>query len=809
MTGTSTPRLGRAHRALPLLATTVLTAVGVALVTWPLPRVMGNATLQAGDTLLAAWQLNAFHHSLLVEPRAWADANIFFPFDRAATFNDLLLAHAVVTLPAAWSASPVLAVNLALLGGIVLCGVFAHLLVDELVDTPWAAVAGGVLFALAPFRVLHLGHLSVAAAWAVPLFLWALLRHLRAPSWGRAALTAAAGVTVCTSSLYLAAFVAPLVPVVALLGARRGPGGRRTWLPLVVAGVPALAFVAVLLAPYAETMRTFGVASAPHDLARYGADLSSLAQKPGFLDEDASASRLNPEAHLYPGAALAVLSVVGLLVAADSWRRVNGGQRPVGLALVALAGLSVVGLLVPMRGLAGDLWKTAVLAVIWLGPPATIAAVARRTRPGDRGPLIAAGIGVAGASLSFVLSLGPTARHVGRVIGPAPYALLAASSQVFEGTRVPARFGGLLILFLALLAAAALAALLRARTAWARRAGACAVVAALGGCLAELPAAPLPEGRPLVELPALEDPVYRFLAERSGRFGVLELPDWPAEAKVDYWHREWRALRHMLASKQHGKHLVNGAGRVEPAMWQHFRGLEPWSDEFFAFIAACFPVDYVLVHEGGIPDAQRDAVWARLASGVDGWKEVFHSPRVRVFSIDRSFGRAPSIDRLLLRKDLAPSADVAFSARLARPPSDADATAGEGATLELLRDSVLIASWPIDAGWREYRATVEVAPVPAAPSALWPSGGTLLRWRVREPGRPPFELRGLAVNRATRPAASRAPAAQRTQIPDREARGARQQIGPVGGHGLDREPDAPAAQEEPEQPRVEDHHEEQ
>jgi hypothetical protein len=673
---------------------------------------------------------------------------------------------------------------------------------------PWAAVAGGVLFALAPFRFLHLSHLSVAAAWAVPLFLWALMRHLRAPSWGRAGLTAFAGVAVCTSSLYHAAFVAPLVPVAALLGARRGAGGWRTWLPLVVAGAPALALVVVLLLPYAETLRTFGVAAAPNDLARYGADLSSLAQKPDFLDKDASGSRLNPEAHLYPGAALACLSVIGLFVAADAWRRANAWWRAAGQVGAVLAGLATLGVLMPMRGVAGDVWKTAVLVVIWAGPPAAIAWAALRTRPGDRGPVVAAGLGLAGASVSFVLSLGPTARHLGRSIGPAPYALLAAVSRVFEGTRVPARYGGLLILFLAMLAAAALAVLLRARAPWLRRAGACAVFAALGSCLAELPAAPLPAGRPLVELPALEDPVYRFLAERPGRFGVLELPDWPADADVDYWHRDWRALRHMLASKQHGKHLVNGAGRVEPFLWRRFRDLEPWSDEFFAYIAACFPVDFVLVHEGGIPDGSREGVWTRLASGTDGWKEQFRSARVRVFSIDRSFGRGLSIDRLLLRRDLTPTADVTFSARLADRPRSASAVlAGKGATLELLTDSMLVASWPIDAEWREYRATMEVAPTAAEPSATWPRGGTVLRWRVREPQGVPLELRGLAISRATGAPASRAPAAQRSQPPDREAGPARHEVGPVRGHGSEREPDASASHEEREQPRVEGHNE--
>jgi hypothetical protein len=212
---------------LPLIATAAVSVIAAVLTTWPLARDMGSATLASGEVLLTAWQINWFHQAILTNPLAWAHANIFFPYDSAATFNDLLLTHALVTLPVAWTASPVAALNLALLGGIVLCGVCAHLLIDELCDDPWAATVGATLFAIAPFRFLHLVHVSIAAAWAVPLFFWALLRHMREPSWSRATLVAGCGVLVACSSLYHAAYVAPLLPLVLLVacGCRCSPRG--------------------------------------------------------------------------------------------------------------------------------------------------------------------------------------------------------------------------------------------------------------------------------------------------------------------------------------------------------------------------------------------------------------------------------------------------------------------------------------------------------------------------------------------------------------------------------------------------------
>ena len=220
MTGAARLRQMLANRAAALVATAVLTTVAAVLVTWPLAREMGSATLRDGEVLLTAWQLNWFQHALLADPRTWVDANIFFPYDRASTFNDLLLTHALVTLPAAWARSPVLALNFALLGGIVLCGVCAYLLSRRA------------------------GRLDRGRAWSARpssrsrRFASCISGTCRSPrrgpsrsSSGRCSGTCGSrrgrarhsqvprGVAVGLSSVYHAAFVAPIVPLVLLVGA--------------------------------------------------------------------------------------------------------------------------------------------------------------------------------------------------------------------------------------------------------------------------------------------------------------------------------------------------------------------------------------------------------------------------------------------------------------------------------------------------------------------------------------------------------------------------------------------------------------
>jgi hypothetical protein len=189
-------------------------------------------------------------------------------------------------------------------------------------------------------------------------------------------------------------------------------------------------------------------------------------------------------------------------------------------------------------------------------------------------------------------------------------------------------------------------------------------------------------------------------------------------------------------------------------LWSRFRTLEHWSDAFFTFITAYFPVDYVLVHDAGIPPPARAALKARLLSGTDGWHEAFNSTGVVIYTIDRSFGRGPQVDRLWLRRHLAPQANVAFSARAAFATGPTIATGSQdppSTTLELLLDGGFVERWTLDGEWRDVRVTVPVETVGPDDSEGWPRTTTLLRWRVREGAGDTFEIRNLRVERHPEP----------------------------------------------------------
>ena len=183
-------------------------------------------------------------------------------------------------------------------------------------------------------------------------------------------------------------------------------------------------------------------------------------------------------------------------------------------ALILASAIAGAGLAVPELRTLGRAWGWVVLFLVWGGPLLLLAwAAAAASRTAPVGLDVAIAIGGAGAALSFALALGPEARYLAEPIGRAPYWLLTELSSSFEGTRVPARFGGISLLFLAMRAAGALAALARARRPGLRLLSAGAGVVALVACFAELPVGSLPRGR--FDAAARAAPRERYGADRA------------------------------------------------------------------------------------------------------------------------------------------------------------------------------------------------------------------------------------------------------------------------------------------------------
>ncbi len=182
----------------------------------------GYGEVAAGDHLQSVYRFWLVGHQLGRGAAPWRDPYSFQPLAEPQT----ILAGWPFGIPF-WPLDalfgPVVAWNLLLLAGIVLSGLATSGWLRTLALGPWAAALGGLVFAIAPYRLAQSsGHILGWLALFIPVALWAFERSrvgrspVSACGWG--ALSASAIVTVPLSGqVHLALGVVPFVLVYAAI----------------------------------------------------------------------------------------------------------------------------------------------------------------------------------------------------------------------------------------------------------------------------------------------------------------------------------------------------------------------------------------------------------------------------------------------------------------------------------------------------------------------------------------------------------------------------------------------------------------
>lgn len=320
--------------------------------TYPLANLAAPMLPQSDDAFFSVWRLGWVAHQLRADPAHLFDANIFHPEKRTLLYSDAMLAPGFVGAPLIWAGvHPVAVHNLLLVAAFFLSALACYALCRELTGDAWAAVLGGVVFAFAPFRFGHIGHLELQWTAAMPLVLLVLHRasagsraRVFASGAGAGALLALQGF----SSLYYAVFFAIyLVVWSALVAIATAREHRRTFaLVLATAAVVAGTLLAPYLAAYAGVRRTLG--------PRAASEIQQHSARPGdylrVSNENETYKRTDPndqdERSLFPGLLAVGLAGCGLL-----WAR--SGTRWTYAALTMLAvdlSLGSNGLTYPLLG---------------------------------------------------------------------------------------------------------------------------------------------------------------------------------------------------------------------------------------------------------------------------------------------------------------------------------------------------------------------------------------------------------------------------------------------------------------------------
>ena len=649
------------------------------LLTWPVVTSLhSRVPLDLDDPLLNCWILAWNGEHLLGVLRGdWTslssywNANIFYPEPSALAYSEHLFAQALQILPVyGMSGNVVLGYNLVFLSTFALSGVGMFLLVRQLTGNARAAFLSGLVYAFTPYRLAQLGHLQVLSSQWMPFALYGLRRFFDARTPGARFASGVRPLVIgvvaviaqnLSCGYYLVYFAPFLAAFVVWEVIRRGLWREwRVWTLVGAAGAAVTAATLPFLIPYLR-LRSAGFGPRPlSEVTLFSADVYSyLIVSPAiwawrWLTVDI----VRTEAVLFPGAVPVLLAGVASVGPLLALRRRTLGEPPLrGWRLAVAAPVAGVGLaagvLAAYELFAGNrIWRirdvspelalvTNVLAVA-AAAAALLLVLSARARAAVR-PVLASSRAFFATALAAAvwLSFGPFVRtHGFGISGETAYAWLYRWVPGFDGLRVPARFGMLVMLFLAVLAGYGAAAIdrgARAREGVVDRPGRgwrgrwwLAVVAVVW--LVESAGLPLPvkdvawPRRDTVTTGVVSAsdlaPLYRYLAKLPHGTVIVEFP-------FGDLHGETRAV---FLSTRHWHPILNGYSGGFPA---HYRRLVPLladplaagDDAWRALVAS--GATCIVVHEWDFG--------AGTGQHLSRWLEARGARPVTAFKSDRVF----------------------------------------------------------------------------------------------------------------------------------------------------------------------------
>jgi hypothetical protein len=356
----SSPEIGRSELLWVILGGVVLAL----LTTWPLVLHMSTTIApDLGDPVRTAWQVAWVGHALLHSPLHVFDSNAFYPHPLSLAFSDSLLGYGPVAFFGSGTVAALVRYNLLFLFAWSLCFVGAWLLARELGTGKVGAAVAGAAFAYAPYRITEAGHLHVISGGGIPLSLFLLLRGYRRHSrglliagWLVAAWQVSLGFTLGLQFTYLLALLA-LIAIVWWWRAKR-PALPRELVVLSCIGIALCGAVSVYQArPYLKVATEYPTAK------RTLKEVKNYSSGPWAFLSASSENRVwggvtaGARAHVhsknedvfFPGAAIALLALIGLASSVYTRRLRIGLACGVAVCSILALGLGLTGAGYPYR----------------------------------------------------------------------------------------------------------------------------------------------------------------------------------------------------------------------------------------------------------------------------------------------------------------------------------------------------------------------------------------------------------------------------------------------------------------------------
>jgi hypothetical protein len=461
--------MNETRRLRPWLVASAAYAVLAVLVTWPIAAQLSSAfPHDAFDPALNAWILWWNAHAVPFTARWWSPPN-FWPVTGALTFSEHLFGISVLTTPLQWlGAGPVTTYNIALLASYPLTAIAAHALVFAIVRRHGPAALAALILGFSPYRVAQVPHLQMLWAFGIPLALLAAHRYLEdgRRSW-LIAFGAAWLMQALSNSYYMVFFPVLFAGWILWFGVG---APRRTAAILATAIVSSLPLLPIVWS-YARIHHELNLTRWFTEIESFGADLTAIfATAPEMVLWRHFSIEGRGEGQLFPGAIALGLVIAGTVAAARSrLARRSRARHYADAARLALTGLALVVALAALSSRLMGPWHISLagyplVSVSSPEKPMTVvmvllvAAFIASSTFADvwRERSIFAFYTLAAAAM-FALSWGPHPRLNGTpILFRGPYSLLLHLPG-FSEVRVPARFGMLVVLCLAVSAALAFA----------------------------------------------------------------------------------------------------------------------------------------------------------------------------------------------------------------------------------------------------------------------------------------------------------------------------------------------------------------
>lgn len=335
-----------------IIAAAICIAVSIAM-TWPLLLHLTDKVAEndVGDPLLQAWEIAWGGHSLTNEISSYWDGNAFWPLNDGLAFSDALTGYAPLAMLGAGAETAMLRYNILFLFAYSLSGFGAYLLARELRVGIGPAAIAGAIYAWAPWRLTHNGHLNIISSGGIPLSLFLLVRGYRNDSpklivagWAVATWQVSLGFNLGLSFGYLLAVVA-LASLIQKLR-KKNLFNQKGVLAATATGVAIfLGWTAFQAAPYLRVVENHPESRRQiEEVTFYSPPITGFITAPaqsklwGAITEERRAALNWPsEQALWPGGLAIVLAAVGLTYPGYSWKlRVSLLIAILGAGLVAM-----------------------------------------------------------------------------------------------------------------------------------------------------------------------------------------------------------------------------------------------------------------------------------------------------------------------------------------------------------------------------------------------------------------------------------------------------------------------------------------